>query len=249
MPIVNSNSVLADHQRPTTASSPTAARVALNLTGTETYYGATNLNGGITTLSGTNGGFTFSTQVVQANTVTTNSTVLNVTGITGLTNGMAVTGPGIAPGTTISANPSGTAITLSTAASVASGATITFGGTTSVTVNAGASLVLDSFGGGTGSNFAPVGGYGNRLGDHPVVLAGGATLSLLGNTAGTVEGTAGQAGSLTVNSGQNVVNVTNNSGTTMLNFTTLVLERRQQLGQLHGVSSASAPLPIRWTSV
>ncbi|MGB8167670.1 MAG: autotransporter-associated beta strand repeat-containing protein, partial [Chthoniobacteraceae bacterium] len=64
---------------------------------------------------------------------------------------------------------------------------------------------------------------GNRLNNKPLTLTG-ATLNFIGNAAGTTEGTAANTTStLTAGIGQSTINITNNGGTTQLNFASLAL--------------------------
>jgi hypothetical protein len=111
-----------------------------------------------------------------------------------------------------------------TADNTYTGATTLFSGTTTLsgngrlgttsgtTVNHGAVLTLDN-------NVSGNPTVADRLGNKPLTL-NGATLNFIGLlTTGSTEGTAGNT--LTFNAGQSTVNITNNGGTTQLNFTTL----------------------------
>ncbi|OYW77350.1 MAG: hypothetical protein B7Z37_04705 [Verrucomicrobia bacterium 12-59-8] len=212
---------------------------ALNLTANNTFTGAATLNGGTTTLSGANGAFGYITTLTTT-AANTNTTTLNIPTGTITQTGFAVTGPGIGPGITISTLGGGTA-TLSAAATVASGVTVYVGGASSIVVGNNATLTLNNTAA-AGGNFT--GGGGGRLGNHPVTLNGG-TLNLQGNAStATTEGSAGQAGSLTLNGGQSVINLVNNGANVALNFNTLTLNGGSTLNLTGGVGVSSNQLNI-----
>ena len=122
----------------------------------------------------------------------------------------AITGVGIPPGTTISSGGGTTTLTHSQAATVAAGAALSYGGTTSIVVDPGATLTLD--------NTTATTGGANRLGNHPLTLSGGHVELHRQQRWNHGRNRGRCAGTLILNPGQNVINITNNGGNTILNF-------------------------------
>ncbi|OYW76067.1 MAG: hypothetical protein B7Z37_10495, partial [Verrucomicrobia bacterium 12-59-8] len=125
-------------------------------------------------------------------------------------NALTYTGTGTL--TMTAANTYTGATILNNGTTVLSGASGAFGGTSAITVNPSATLTLDN---------SITAAASNRLGNRPLTLVGG-TLNFIGKSTGSLEGTSGSAGTLTLGaSGQDFINITSNGGTTKLNFSTL----------------------------
>ena len=212
---------------------------SIALTGTNAIPNAVTLSGSAGVLSGTNSIEFSSTVGMAASRVWTNnisggaslilSGGISNTAVSTLTlggSGNTLLSGAYVAGTGANALTfAGTGTLTMTAANTYTGATILNAGTTvlsgsagalsstsGITVDPSAALTLDN----SGSALT------NRLANHPLTLAGG-TLNFIGNTAGSTEGTAGStAGTFTMGgSGQDLINITSNGGTTKLNFLSL----------------------------
>ncbi len=142
----------------------------------------------------------------SGNTTVSGAYVVGVGGA----NALAYSGTGTL--TLTAANLYTGATTLNSGTTVLKGANGAFTGSSGITVNQSAILTLDN---------SITAAAANRLGNHPLTLAGG-TLNFIGKSTGSTEGTAGgTAGTLILGSGQSLINITSNGGTTTLNFASL----------------------------
>jgi autotransporter-associated beta strand protein len=149
------------------------------------------------TLAGS-GIYNISTPIINGSTATGSAFRYSGTGALNITNTNTYGG---------ATTYNGGVVTLSGAAGNVSNANATG----AITVANTATLTLDN-----ATAFA-----GNRLNNKPITLTG-ATLNFIGNSLGTTEGTASNATStLTIGSGQSIINLTNNGGTTQLNLASL----------------------------
>ncbi|WP_395730694.1 autotransporter-associated beta strand repeat-containing protein [Prosthecobacter sp.] len=132
------------------------------------------------------------------------------------------------------------ATTLNGGTTVISGAAGALSGTSAITVNPSATLTLD--------NSGPA--LANRLANRALTLAGG-TLNFIGNSAGSIEGTAGTgAGALIMGaSGQSAINITSNGGTTKLNFSSLTASAGSTLDVTSNVALGTSTNQVNFGSL
>jgi autotransporter-associated beta strand protein len=189
------------------------------LTATNFYTGATTVNQG--TLTTTGSFLASSSQSGSTNATTT----VTVTSTTGLAVGQPVSGTGIPAGAYITAIPSATTITISAAATATGSATFTFGagtplGTGAINVAAAGTLNVSGVSGG----FALVGTQtltNNGTVTGGVAVPAGTTLTGTGTYSGTVTvsgGTLTPGTATTVGSIASIGNLAVNSGTFNIKF-------------------------------